>query len=225
MKPQAIIFDMDGVLVDSEVYWLKSRQEFAQARGKFWTDADQRLAMGRNTIEWAEVMQDRLQLAESLDDIMTEMIARVNAHYDERLPLREGALESVHTAAGYTRVALASGSPTAIIVHVLRLTGLDKVFEVMVFGDDIPNGKPAPDIYWAACQALGVEPQHCYGIEDSSNGIRSVVAAGMTCIAAPSPAFPLSNELIGLCRRKVDSMTELTAKFWQDLENDMTQGA
>lgn len=218
MKPAAIIFDMDGVLVDSEVYWLKSRQEFAQARGKVWTDADQRLAMGRNTIEWAEVMRERLQLAESLEAIMSEMIGRVNAHYDERLPLREGAIEAVHTAASYTRVALASGSPSPIIRHVMALTRLDERFEIMVFGDDIPNGKPAPDIYLDACAKLGVEPRTCYGIEDSSNGIRSVVAAGMTCIAAPSPAFPLADDLLQLCRRKVDSMSELTLDFWQALE-------
>ncbi|MCS6834587.1 MAG: HAD family phosphatase [Anaerolineae bacterium] len=218
MSFDAIIFDMDGVLVDSEVYWLKSRQEFAQARGKVWTDADQRQAMGRNTVEWAEVMRERLSLDEAAEAIMSEMIDRVKAHYDERLPLRPGALEAVRVASGRARVALASGSPTAIIQHVMRLTGLDSVFEVMVYGDDYPNGKPAPDVYLGACERLGVDPRRCVGIEDSGNGIRSVVAAGMVCVAAPSPAFPLSEELLALCARKVDTMEALTADFWADLE-------
>ena len=223
MSFDAIIFDMDGVLVDSEVYWLKSRQEFAQARGKVWTDADQRQAMGRNTIEWAAVMRERLSLDESLHTIMNEMIERVKAHYDERLPLRPGALDAVRVASARARVALASGSPTAIIQHVMRLTGLDSVFEALVYGDDHPNGKPAPDIYLAACARLGVEPRRCVGIEDSGNGIRAVVAAGMVCVAAPSPAFPLSDELLALCARKVDTMEALTPDFWSDLEQSHGQ--
>jgi len=220
MSFDAIIFDMDGVLVDSEVYWLKSRQEFAQARGKTWTDADQRQAMGRNTIEWAAVMRERLHLDEPLESIMSEMIDRVKAHYDERLPLRPGALQAVHTASSRARVALASGSPTAIIQHVMRLTGLDGVFEAMFYGDDYPNGKPAPDVYLATCGGLGVEPRRCAGIEDSGNGIRSVVAAGMLCVAAPSPAFPLADDLVALCARKVDTMEALTLDFWADLEQE-----
>src|SRR5215204_2759093 len=99
MPIEAVIFDMDGVLVDSEVYWTKSRYEFAQDRNKLWTDAFQREAMGRSTVEWADVMKRRLELDESIDDIITEIKARVIAHYDEKMPTRPGALEAVHLAA------------------------------------------------------------------------------------------------------------------------------
>jgi len=217
MPIKAVIFDMDGVLVDSEVYWLKSREEFARDLGKVWTDADQRMAMGRSTIEWAHVMKERLALGWSLERIMDDVMARVMAHFEERLPTRPGAIEAVHLAASQYRVALASGSPTKIIQHVMQLTGLDQIFEFMVYGDDIPNGKPAPDIYIEAMRLLGVSPAESVGIEDSGNGLRSLKAAGMHIIAAPSPAFPLSDELLQLADVKIDSLEafslELLAAF------------
>ncbi|GAB4517941.1 MAG: HAD family phosphatase [Anaerolineae bacterium] len=208
MPIEAVIFDMDGVLVDSEVYWLRSRQEFARDLGKTWSDDDQRLAMGRSTIEWAQVMQDRLSITMSLEDIMADMKRRVIAHYAEKLPTRPGALEAVHLAAAHFRVGLASGSPTEIIQEVMRLTGLDAVFEVMVYGDDMVHGKPAPDIYIEAMQQLGVTPEVSLGIEDSSNGIRSLKAAGMYAIAAPSPDFPLSADIIALADAHITTLED-----------------
>lgn len=210
MPIETVIFDMDGVIVDSEVYWFKSRQEFARDLGLNWTDEDQRHAMGRNTIEWAEVMQHRLGIDWALERIMENMIGRVNAHYDEHLPLRPGAVEAVKLAGANFRLGLASGSPTSIIKHVTALTGLDQVFEVMVFGDDIPNGKPSPDIYLEALRQLGMPANTALGIEDSGNGIRSLKAAGMKAIAAPSPDFQLSEEILTLADIKIDSLEEFS---------------
>lgn len=198
MTIQAVIFDMDGVLVDSEVYWRESREEFAAALGKAWTADDHRAAMGRSTMEWARVMQERLRLDMSPEQIAADIKARLIAHYEKRLPLLPGALEAVHTAKSAYRVALASGSPTEIIQEVMKLTGLDDVFEIVVYGDDMPNGKPAPDIYLEAARRLGVPPAQCVGIEDSGNGIRAVKAAGMIAIAVPSPGFPLPDEILRL---------------------------
>lgn len=210
MSIEAVIFDMDGVLVDSEVYWHLSRVEYARARGKLWTDADQRIAMGRSTVGWAHVMKDRLVLAEPVEDIIVEMKQRVMAHYDERLPLREGAIEAVRMSAANFKCALASGSPSDIIRHVMKLSGLDQVFQVIVYGDDHPNGKPAPDIYLATLEHLGVRAENAIGVEDSSNGIRSLKAAGMRAVAAPSPGFPLSPDIVSLCDAHIDSLTEFT---------------
>src|SRR5690606_14597366 len=109
MPISAVIFDMDGVLIDSEVYWSQSRVEFARDRGKVWTDEFQRLAMGRSTVEWAEVMQAKLELAMPVDDIIAEMKQRVIDHYKVRMPTRPGALESVRVMAERYRVGLASG--------------------------------------------------------------------------------------------------------------------
>jgi mannitol-1-/sugar-/sorbitol-6-/2-deoxyglucose-6-phosphatase len=213
MPIEAVIFDMDGVLVDSEVYWNLSRMEYAKDRNKIWTDAFHREAMGRSTIEWAKVMQHRLELDESLEDIMDEIKSRVIAHYDKKLPTRPGALEAVHLAAKHFRVGLASGSPTNIIQHIMKLTGLDAVFEVMVYGDDFENGKPAPDIYLEAMRQLGVEPSVTVGIEDSANGIRSLHAAGMYIIAAPSPAFPLPDDIRALAHVEIESLTEFSLEL------------
>ena len=132
MPIEAVIFDMDGVLVDSEPYWLQSREEFARDLGKVWTDEFQRLTMGRSTIEWAHVMHDKLELDMSLDDIMANVKGRVIGHLAAHMPLRPGALEAVRIAAAHYPVGLASGSPTEIIQYVTQHTGLDKVFRVMV---------------------------------------------------------------------------------------------
>lgn len=206
MPIEAVIFDMDGVLVDSEVYWDKSRVEFARDRDKTWTDAYQRLAMGRSTVGWATVMQEKLQLDESIDDIIAEMKGRVIAHYERRMPTRPGAIESVHRMKQHFRVGLASGSPTEIIKAVLRITGLDQVFEVMIYGDDIPRGKPAPDIYLEAMAQLGVLAHVTVGIEDSANGLRSLKAAGMAAVAAPSPDFPLPPEILALADAHIETL-------------------
>ena len=218
MPIEAIIFDMDGVLVDSEVYWDKSRVEFASDRGKAWTDEFQRLAMGRSTVGWAGVMKEQLGLDETIDDIIAEMKARVITHYEERMPTRPGALESVSRMQRHFRLGLASGSPTEIIKAVLGITGLDQIFEVMIYGDDVPRGKPAPDIYLEALKALDVSPEASLGIEDSVNGLRSLKAAGMVAVAAPSPAFPLPDDALALADAHITSMEDFTVELVRRIE-------
>ncbi len=218
MAIEAVIFDMDGVLVDSEVYWKQSRIEFAQTLGKVWTDEDQRLAMGRNTVEWAQVMQERLAIDMSIEDIIADMKRRVIAHYEERLPTLPGALEAVQLASKHYRIALASGSPTEIIQRVMQLTELDKVFEIMVYGDDIPNGKPAPDIYIETLSRLNVKAENAVGIEDSANGIRALKAAGMYAIAAPSPGFTLPDDILQMADYFLDSLERFSLNVIQEIE-------
>ncbi len=218
MPIEAVIYDMDGVLVDSEVYWDKCRVQFARDRGKTWTDDMQRQAMGRSTVGWAGVMRDRLQLEESIDDIIAEMKARVIAQYEARMPTRPGALESVQQMKTRFRVGLASGSPTDIIQAVMRITGLDKVFETMIYGDEIPRGKPAPDIYLEAMKQLGATPRVSLGIEDSANGLRSLKAAGMLAVAAPSPDYPLPDEVLALADAHISSLEDFNIDLIRRLE-------
>lgn len=219
MTIEAVIFDMDGVLVESETYWYLSRIDYARARGQQWTEADQREAMGRSTVGWAQVMKDQLDLNESVDDIIKEMKERVIAHYEERLPTRPGALEAVHRVATTYRVGLASGSPTEIIQRVMELTGLDQIFEVIVFGDTIPRGKPAPDIYLEALRRMGATAENSVGVEDSANGVRSLYAAGMKIIATPSPDFPLPPEIRALAHAHLSSLEELTLTLLDRLDS------
>jgi HAD superfamily hydrolase (TIGR01509 family) len=217
MPVEVIIFDMDGVLVDSEVYWAQARVEFAADRGLVWGGDDHRYVMGRATLEWAEVMKERMALDDSPRAIADEMIERMKAKYEARLPVREGAVEAVNLAAERYRVGLASGSPTDLIQHVTRLTGLDSVFETMVYGDDIARGKPAPDIYFEALRRLEMSPQVAAGIEDSGNGILSLHNAGMKIIAAPSPDFPLKEEHLALAHARIASLTEFTLELVESL--------
>jgi HAD superfamily hydrolase (TIGR01509 family) len=143
-------------------------------------------------------MRERLSIDWSPEDIIADIKRRMIAHYHERLPMLPGALEAVHTAASAYRVALASGSPKDIIHDVAKRTGLDKVLEFMVCGDDMPRGKPAPDIYFETARLLGIPPENCAGIEDSGNGVRALHAAGMAIIAVPSPSFPLKEDVLAL---------------------------
>lgn len=217
MPIDAILFDMEGVLVDSEPYWYQSRQEFARDHGKEWTEADQRQAMGRATTSWAALMQERLAVSMTVDEIIADMKRRIIAHYEQHLPVRPGALEAVRLAATRYRVGLASGSPTVVIERVMELTGLNRIFEVIVYGDDIPHGKPAPDIYLAACARLGVDSKRALGIEDSANGIRSLKAAGMYTIAAPSPGFPLLPELVQMADRQIFSLEDFSLELVDEI--------
>ena len=220
MGIEAVIYDMDGVLVDSEIYWDQARVDFAAERGLRWTDAMQRQAMGRSTVGWAGVMRDELALDMSLDAIIAEMKARVIAQYEQRMPTRPGALESVAAMQAHYRIGLASGSPTEIIKAVLRITGLDRQFEVMIYGDEVGKGKPAPDIYLEALRQLGVSPARAAGIEDSANGLRSLKAAGMLAIAAPSPDFPLPPDVLALADAHITTLVDFTPQLVAGLSRD-----
>jgi HAD superfamily hydrolase (TIGR01509 family) len=218
MPIQAVIFDMDGVLVDSEEYWWQSRVEFADKIGKHWSFDDQRAAMGRNTIEWARVMQERLQTDMPLDDIIEQVRSGVIARLEARLPVLPGALESVRTAASAYHVALASGSPKLVIQKVISLMSLERAFEVIVYGDDMPHGKPEPDVYLETARQLGLEPSACIGIEDSANGLRALKAAGMYVLAVPSPGFPLMDDVLALADRVIPSLEAFSVDLIRDIE-------
>jgi HAD superfamily hydrolase (TIGR01509 family) len=152
-----------------------------------------------------------------VEEIIADMKQRVKAKYAERLPTRQGALEAVQRLATRYRVGLASGSPTEIIEHVMQLTQLDQVFEVIVYGDTIPNGKPAPDIYLEALRRLNATPAQAVGIEDSANGIRSLHAAGMKIIATPMPEFPLPPDVQNLAHHTLTTLEALTLELMEGL--------
>jgi mannitol-1-/sugar-/sorbitol-6-/2-deoxyglucose-6-phosphatase len=217
MAIRAVIFDMDGVLVDSEPCWDEARVELAAAYGKRWTEELQRQSMGRSTVEWARVMRERIPLPMSEEEVIEEMRRRMVAYYDRHLPLLPGALEAVRLAASAYPVALASGSMTALIEYVLGATGLDKVMTTVVFGDTIPQGKPAPDIYLEAARRLGIAPAECVGVEDSGNGIRALRAAGMRAVAVPSPRYPLGEDVLALADRRLTTLEGFSLELLRDL--------
>jgi len=212
---QAVVFDMDGILIDSEVLWRQVREEFAADNGMVWSAEDQESTMGCNTRMWSRIMVERLQLKERLgmDDaaIAAEIKARLLRKYEAHLPEREGAVASVLRVAETYKVALASGSPNELATYVMKATGLDKVFLATMYGDDVTHGKPAPDIYLEVLKKIGVAPEHAVGIEDSGNGIRSLRAAGMGIVAAPGPEFPLSEDVLAMADVRIEHMAEIDA--------------
>ena len=216
-NPEAVVFDMDGVLIDSEDIWRQVRQEFAAGLGAVWSEADQVSTMGCNTAMWSRIMCRRLQLREraGMDEagVAREIIRRMQDRYSAHLPQREGAVAAVQLAATRYKVGLATGSPRALAEHVLRVTGLDQVFQATVVGDDVELGKPAPDIYRAALARLGVRPQDAVGVEDSGNGILSLRAAGMGIIAAPHPSYPLKAEVQALAAVTITSMVQFSVEL------------
>jgi HAD superfamily hydrolase (TIGR01509 family) len=217
MSVRAVVFDMDGVLVDSEPVWNRVRAELAAERGLAWTEEMQRACMGRATVEWAAVMRDRLRLPMSIDEVIEDVRRRMLAAYRQRLPVIPGAVEAVQRIAAAFAVALASGSMTILIQEVLSATGLDRVIPVVVLGDTIARGKPAPDIYLEAAHRLGLPPADCAGVEDSGNGLRALRAAGMKAIAIPTAEYPLAPEVLALADLRLGRIDELTAQAVREL--------
>ena len=185
MPVAAVIFDMDGVIMDSEEYWWEERSALAQQYGAEWLPDDQRHTMGTSTHEWALYMKERMGLEMSPDEIGDLMVARVSARVAAHLPVLPGAVEAARIAGSAYPVALASGSATPIIEGVMRVTGLDQVFQVIVGGDSVTHGKPDPEIYLLAADRLNCRPAEMLVLEDSQNGCRSAVAAGAIVVAVP----------------------------------------
>ena len=214
MPTRAVIFDMDGVLVDSEPIWDKSRVEFTAARNKTWGEELHRACMGRSTRGWAQVMKEKIPLPDmSIEEVIAEMGERMLSGFNAHLPVLPGAVGAVERMAAAFKVALASGSMTILIEHVMKKTGLDRTIPVVVLGDTIPNGKPSPDIYLEASRRLGIPPSECLGVEDSRNGVLSLKAAGMKILAVPTADYPLPADVLAMADLRLSSLKELTVEL------------
>jgi len=206
----AVIFDMDGVLIDSEAVWDDVRKQFTEEAGGHWHEGAQRDMMGMSSIEWSRYVRDRLGVPMSPEEISTEVAKRVADTYRENLPLLPGAVESVRALAESWPLAVASSSNRFVIDLVLELAGLKDAFQTTVSSEEVGRGKPAPDVYLEAARRLGADPATCAAIEDSTNGIRSAHAAGMTVVAVPNRDFPPDPDALRLATLVLDSLTELT---------------
>jgi HAD superfamily hydrolase (TIGR01509 family) len=206
---QAVVFDLDGVLLDSEQVWDEIRERLVRERGGTWSDTAQRDMMGMSSPEWSRYMHDRLGLAEPPDEINTEVVRRLQARYSRELPLLPGAVDAVRRLASEWPLGLATSSNRPVIETVLDAAELRPFFAATVSSEEVARGKPAPDVYLEAARRLGVDPAHCAAIEDSQNGIRSARAAGMRVIAIPNPHFP-PGDALGEADALAGSLDELT---------------
>ena len=207
----AVVFDLDGVLVDSEPVWEQVRRGYvAESGGRWQPDSQQRL-MGMSTQEWARYLSEELGAGRDPDRVATDVVDRMARRYDDDLPLLPGAVDAVRRAAARWPLGLAGSSPRRLIDTVLAVSGLTDLFAATVSTEEVPRGKPAPDVYLAVAAKLGVPPAACAAIEDSSNGLRSAHAAGMRVIAAPRPEYPPAADALALADRVVTSLDELDA--------------
>jgi len=187
---EAVVFDLDGVLIDSEPVWEQVRRGLVTERGGHWATDAQRRLMGMSTPEWARYLSEDLGVGLPPGEVAALVTERMVARYREHIPLLPGAAGAVRRLAARWPLGLASSAPAVLIETVLQAAGLRPDFQVTMSTEQVPRGKPAPDIYLAVAGRLGVEPSDAAAVEDSSNGLRSAAAAGLHVIAIPRPEFP-----------------------------------
>ncbi|MBH0776423.1 HAD family hydrolase [Nocardia bovistercoris] len=215
MRITAVVFDMDGVLIDSEPVWEQVRRDYVAEKGGRWLPDTQKRLMGMSTGEWSRYLSadrdaDGLGVGGSAEQVAREVIERMAAHYDRAVPLLAGAVDAVQRMSQNWPLGLASSSPRALIDTVLGRTGLIEFFDVTLSTEQVERGKPAPDVYLTVARALRRNAADCAAVEDSSNGLRAAHAAGMRVIAAPRPEYPLDPEARTLATHVIDGLDELT---------------
>jgi HAD superfamily hydrolase (TIGR01509 family) len=204
-----VVFDLDGLLVDSEQVWDDVREALARERGGNWHPGAQREMMGMSSPEWSRYMHERIALAESPDEINRIVVERMLERYHAGPPWIPGALEAVQRMAAAFTLGLASSSNRELIDAVLEAGAIGPLFRATVSSEEVARGKPAPDVYLEAARRLGAEPADCVAVEDSHNGIRSAKAAGMACIAVPNAHYS-PGDAVGEADAVLESISELT---------------
>jgi beta-phosphoglucomutase-like phosphatase (HAD superfamily)/1-acyl-sn-glycerol-3-phosphate acyltransferase len=188
---RAVIFDLDGVVVDSEIWWDEVRSDFARAHGRAWTLDDRAAVMGANSRQWSEIMRERLGLdldAASIEQAIVD--GMVERYTRDGAPTIDGAVDAVRRIGERWPTALASSSHRRAIAAAIEATGLTDVFRVVVSSDEVAHGKPAPDVFLEAARRLEADPASTLVVEDSLNGLRAGRAAGMTTVLVPNHSIP-----------------------------------
>lgn len=205
----AVVFDLDGVIIASEELWDEVRENLARERGGRWSAQAQADMMGMSSTEWSRYLHEVVGLPESPEEINREVVRRMLGRYSDHLPLIDGAVDAVKRLAARWPLGLASSSNRELIDHVLELSGLASCFKVTVSSEEVERGKPAPDVHLEAARRLGVEPSRSVAIEDSASGIRSAHAAVMHVVAIPNRAFPPPADVLALASIVLESIKEL----------------
>lgn len=204
-----MIFDLDGLLLDSEEVWDAARRRLAEEHGGRWHAEATRDMMGMSSHEWSRYMNENIGVDMEPEEISAAVVEKVEEIYRERLPLLPGAREAVERLAARWPLGLASSSNRPVIDLVLELADLESFFKVTVSSEEVARGKPAPDVYLEAARRLDAEPERCAAVEDSTNGILSARAAGMRVIAIPNPAFPPDEDALREASVVLASLQEL----------------
>jgi HAD superfamily hydrolase (TIGR01509 family) len=210
MPVGAVVFDLDGVIIDSEPVWEDVRRRLvAEQDGRWLPDTQSRL-MGMSTPEWAGYLAGELGVRMTPMQVAEEVIARMVARYQEVLPLIPGSVDAVRSVGARWALGLASSSPRRLIDAVLDRAGLKDAFAVTISTEEVARGKPSPDVYLAVAAKLHCRPRDCVAVEDSSNGVRSAVAAGMSTIAVERPEYPIDPGVKATAALEIVSIDQLT---------------
>lgn len=205
-----MVFDLDGVLIDSEGAWSATREELTNERSGDWHPRAHEAMMGMSSTEWSVYMRDDLGVDMEPGAISDEVVRRLSEHYARELPVLPGAVEAVERMADRWPLAVASSSNRPLIERVLELLGVQDAFSAIVSSEEVARGKPAPDVYLEAAARLGVDPSACAAVEDSSNGLRSARAAGMRVVAIPSASYPPAEDALAGAAVVLRDLSELT---------------
>ena len=213
----AVVFDLDGLLVDSEQLWDDARKELAAEHGIPWPEPASRAMMGMSSREWPRYVAEVVGVPLSPDAINADIVGRLLSAYDRELPLLPGAREAVERLAAAWPLGLASSSNREIIDTVLARMGVAGRFVATVSSEEVARGKPSPDVYLEALRRLGVPGNRAVALEDSHSGIRSAHAAGMRVVAIPNPHFPPDAEALALADDTLAALDELTPEVLRAL--------
>jgi HAD superfamily hydrolase (TIGR01509 family) len=206
----AVVFDLDGVLIDSESVWDAARRAVVSDAGGRWPESATRAIMGMRSREWSRYLHDELGVPLEPEEINARVLERVLDSYRRELPLLPGALDAVRRLSERWPLGLASSANRQAIDAVLDAAGLTACFSATVSGDEVARGKPSPDVYLEAARKLGVDARDSVAVEDSTNGLLSAAAAGMVVVAIPNPEFPPEQEALSRAALTVGSLEELT---------------
>jgi HAD superfamily hydrolase (TIGR01509 family) len=207
---RAVVFDLDGVIIDTEEVWEEARREYVAGYGKRFLPDSQTRMMGMSTGEWSTHLSQEVGVPRTPAEVASDVLGRMAERYRQALPLIPGSVAAVRRMAERYPLALASSSARILIDQVLKTAGLTDAFQVTLSTEEVPRGKPAPDVYLAAAARLGLAPQVCAAVEDSSNGLRSAAAAGLAVIAVPHGVYPPAPDAIEQASLVIDRLDELT---------------
>jgi HAD superfamily hydrolase (TIGR01509 family) len=212
---RAVIFDMDGLLIDSEVYWEEARRDYCLFEGCIWRPEDELSVKGNNSSEWAQAIRNRCEFEREPREIIDAVTARMRDLYGKSLPLLPGAKDTVRVLAEQFPLAIASSSPPSLIEYAMFEAGILDRFKVIVSADHAGRGKPAPDVFLTAAERLGFPPETCAVFEDSSAGILAACAANMLVIAVPNPHYPPHDNALNKADIVLQSLLDFRPTMFQ----------
>lgn len=219
---EAVVFDLDGVLVDTEPTWEQVRREFVDQAGGAWLPEAQSRLMGMSTPEWALYLRQHLGVDLPAEQIAANVVDRMATSYTRELVLMPEADATLRRLSKRWPLALASSSPRQLIDIVLAKAQWTQLFHATISTEEVARGKPAPDVYLAAARSLGSAPHACVAVEDSTNGLRSAQAAGLRVVAVPRLGYPPAAGALGDADLALDSLSQLSIVGVQSLGGHRT---